>query len=113
MKKTRSDGGTVEQNGWDAAKIARLAMLEFDDEEIKTVAAQMERIVAFARTVAEADACGEEEADADETGNVWREDAPGKPFPRDELLAAAPSAADGFFTVPRVVEQGDRQCRNS
>lgn len=37
--------------------------------------------------------------------NVFRDDVPGPPLPRDVVLGEAPEAADGAFKVPRVIEE--------
>ena len=40
--------------------------------------------------------------------NVFRPDEIHSAFTRDEMLREAPSAADGYITVPKTVQQGGR-----
>ncbi|MBR5427361.1 MAG: Asp-tRNA(Asn)/Glu-tRNA(Gln) amidotransferase subunit GatC [Clostridia bacterium] len=91
----------------DVEKLARLAMLEFDEKEKRTLAEEMERIIAFAQTVAAAGEAREEPADELGDRNVWRADDPEIAFSRDEMLAAAPSSEDGFIAVPRALAKED------
>ncbi|MBQ2729948.1 MAG: Asp-tRNA(Asn)/Glu-tRNA(Gln) amidotransferase subunit GatC [Clostridia bacterium] len=86
----------------DTRKIADLAKLSLSEEELSSLADDMEAIVAFARTVSEAGNSEKESSSFLE--NVFREDTVVKAYSRDELLSVAPQCEDGFFKVPRVVE---------
>ncbi len=84
--------------------VARLARLALTDEERERFAAQLARILEHC---ARLDATPIEGVPATShvlpIVNVLREDAPEPSLPRDEVLAAAPAHAQGFFRVPRVL----------
>ena len=89
----------------DVEAVANLARLTFTAEEMEAMAQDMSAIVAFADKLSALDTENVPvTAHVVPLSNVFREDAPGAPTDRDELLANAPTKADGFFTVPRVVE---------
>lgn len=89
----------------DVDNIANLARLSFDDEEKKALAADMSSIIGFADSLADVDTEGiKPAAHIVPMSNVFRDDIPESKFERDELLAAAKTTAEGYVTVPRVVE---------
>lgn len=89
----------------DARAVANLARLSLTEVEADAMAAQMRAIVEFAGKLSELD-CGDAAVTAHVVplSNIMREDTVEEPFERDALLANAPTKADGFFTVPRVVD---------
>lgn len=90
----------------DADAVARLSNLEFSEEEKRELSEDMASIVAFADRLTAADTEGVPPSFGTlPLENVFREDIPQILFTRDELLAAAPTKADGCITVPRVVEE--------
>ena len=93
----------------DVEKIAYLARLEFDETEKQNLAREFDAIVAFAGAVAQAQTPAAENKAAGEPVSPvpLRADVPERLFFRDALLAAAPSCADGFIVVPRVVKEED------
>ena len=92
--------------GIDVAAVANLARLEFSDDEMKTLETEMNGIIAFADKLSMADTSGVDiTAHVVEMSNVFREDVIENDFMVDELLSAAKTKADGFITVPRVVEE--------
>lgn len=89
----------------DVDNIAKLARLRFSPEEKKALAEDMVSIINFADSIAAIDTTGiEATAHIAPLSNVFREDNAVSPFTREELLKAAPTTADGYVTVPRVVE---------
>lgn len=85
--------------------IANLARLNFDDTETEKLSCDMNAIIAFADRLSEIDTSDTEAAaHIVPMSNVFREDIPEPSFARDDLLAAAKTRADGYITVPRVVE---------
>ncbi len=89
----------------DVDNIAKLARLRFSAEEKKELAQDMVSIINFADSIASIDTEGiEATAHIAPLSNVFREDRAVSAFTRDELLKAAPTTADGYVTVPRVVE---------
>lgn len=85
--------------------VANLARLSLTEEEKASMPGEMSAIIDFANQLAELDT-----EDVPITAhvvlisNVFREDVPTNQPDRDALLANAPTKADGYFTVPRVVE---------
>ena len=89
----------------DVDHIAKLARLRFSGAEKKELAEDMVSIINFADSIAAINTEGiEATAHIAPLSNVFREDQAVSVFTRDELLKAAPTTADGYVTVPRVVE---------
>jgi aspartyl-tRNA(Asn)/glutamyl-tRNA(Gln) amidotransferase subunit C len=89
----------------DIDNIANLARLSITAEEKKAFAEDMKSIIGFANQLSEIDTDGvDATAHVVPMYNVFREDVAKNDFDREELLAAAPTKADGYVTVPRVVE---------
>jgi aspartyl-tRNA(Asn)/glutamyl-tRNA(Gln) amidotransferase subunit C len=89
----------------DVEHVARLARLALDDDEIEQFTRQLGVILEHADQVAALDT-----HDVPPTAhplplaNVLRRDTPKPSLDRDEVLAAAPSAEDGQFRVPRILD---------
>ena len=86
-------------------RVARLARLALDDDEVRRFAAQLGDVLAHVAAIQSVDT-----ADVPATAHIAgaqapREDAILPSLPRDEVLAAAPAAdlAAGLFKVPRVL----------
>ena len=89
----------------DVEKIANLARLSLTGEEKERFGADMAAIVAFADKLSAVDTEGVRETTyVVPLANVLREDIPQSDYARDDLLANAKTKADGYVTVPRVVE---------
>lgn len=89
----------------DVNSIANLARLTFDSSEEKTLAEDMNSIISFANKLSEAPTDGVTAAEhIVPMKNVFRQDAVRDDFEREDLLRAAKTQADGYITVPRVVE---------
>jgi aspartyl-tRNA(Asn)/glutamyl-tRNA(Gln) amidotransferase subunit C len=86
-------------------RIAHLARIAVADEEVEHLQGELNAMLAFVEQLAEVNVDGVEpmtsvtpmtmkkRADVVTDGNI-----------RDDVLANAPSTADGFFLVPKVVE---------
>ncbi|GBC98177.1 Glutamyl-tRNA(Gln) amidotransferase subunit C [bacterium HR17] len=86
--------------------VALLARLELDAEEIERYTWELNRILEHIEKLSELDTEGvEPTSHAVPLANVFRPDEPGTPLPREEVLMNAPDAVDGYFRVPRVVEE--------
>lgn len=87
------------------AHVARLARLELSPEETEAFRTQLGSILDHFKSLQALDL-----TDVPATShvlpmaNVLREDVPERPLPREEVLAAAPAAEDGYFVVPPVIE---------
>jgi len=88
----------------DVAKLADLARIQLTDEELASMASQLDVIldaVASVSEVAKADVAPTSHA-LDLT-NVFREDVVKPSLPIQEVLAMAPAVEDDRFRVPRIL----------
>lgn len=86
--------------------VALLARLELSEEEIERYTWELNRVLEHIEKLEELDIEGvEPTSHAVPLSNVFRPDEPGEPLLRDEVLKNAPDAVDGYFRVPRVVEE--------
>ncbi|MFU0832391.1 MAG: Aspartyl/glutamyl-tRNA(Asn/Gln) amidotransferase subunit C [Oscillospiraceae bacterium] len=82
-------------------KIAQLAKLSVEPDELDSLTQDMNSIIEFANTVNSVSA---DTADFDNSynlSNVFREDSVVPSFDREEILKNAPSREDGYFLVRR------------
>lgn len=82
-------------------KIAALAKLSVKEEELDSLTAEMDRIIAFADTVNAAGSAEEGFDNINNLQNVFREDVVQPSFAREEILQNAENAEDGFFVVKK------------
>lgn len=91
----------------DVEHVARLARLDLDDAEVELFQDQLSRILEHAGRVTAL-----ETEDVPPTShaikliNVFRSDEVSAGLTQDEALANAPAAEDGYFRVPRILEEG-------
>ena len=89
----------------DVAYVARLARLELSDDEIAAFQGQLGDIVEYVRKIGELDLSGiEPTSHAHPVQNVFRNDETRGGLAHDDVMANAPSARDGQFIVPKIVE---------
>jgi aspartyl-tRNA(Asn)/glutamyl-tRNA(Gln) amidotransferase subunit C len=86
----------------EARRVAALAHLEFDDAGLDRMAAEMTKILTYIDQLKEVDVSefaerGELEA------TPMRDDVPQQTLDREQVARNAPSWADGFFVVPKVI----------
>jgi aspartyl-tRNA(Asn)/glutamyl-tRNA(Gln) amidotransferase subunit C len=88
--------------------IANLARLSVSDEEVARYASQLARILDYAQQLEElsTDAVPPT-AHSLSVNNVFRLDQPHASWPAEKALANAPDPHDGFFRVPKVLDQED------
>lgn len=85
--------------------VAKLARLKLTDAEAEALSVDMENIIGFANKLNELDTEGVvPTAHAIPMSNAFREDVVKPSYDRDAMLANAPSADEGGYTVPKVVE---------
>ena len=85
--------------------VALLARLKLSDGEAEALTKDMENIIGFANKLSELDTEGVvPTAHAIPMSNAFREDVVKPSYDRDAMLANAPSADEGGYTVPKVVE---------
>ena len=90
----------------DIDHVANLARIHLTDEEKKTYASQLGKVLDYFARLDEIDVSGvEPTAHAAPVYNVWREDIPGPTLPPSEAVRNAPMARDGQVVMPRVVSE--------
>lgn len=90
----------------DVDHIARLARLRLPGDEVEALAGQLARILDYVEALAELDTTGvtpTSHMSARET--PLRKDEPAPCLPREDALSSAPESRDGFFVVPRILEE--------
>lgn len=85
----------------EAARIAELAHLEFDEPGLERMAGEMTKILTYIDQLREVDVEGFEERD--DAVTPFREDEPQVSIERDHVARNAPAWRDGFFVVPKVI----------
>ena len=89
----------------DVRKIAMLARIALSEDEAEKLGPQLARILDYVRKLEELDTEGvEPTAHPHDFACPLRADIVTNANMREELLAVAPVAEDGFYVVPRVVE---------
>jgi len=85
--------------------VAKLARLEVSENEKAMFARQLSAILTYMDQLKEVDTEGvEPTATVLPTENVFREDAVKPSLTQERALANAPDQADGFFRVPKILE---------
>ena len=86
-------------------RVAALARIEVQDEEVAPLAGELSAILHFAEQLAEVDVEGVEPmTSVTPMALKRRQDEVTDGDIRDKVLANAPDAREGFFSVPKVVE---------
>jgi len=90
----------------DVEHVARLARLALTEEEKELFQKQLGAILEYAQALAEVDTEGVEPTPyAVYLTNVVRADEVRPSMPREKVLANAPKARDGYFHVPRILDE--------
>lgn len=86
------------------AKVARLARLHLNDEEVDLMTSQLAGMLEHFRDVDALDLSNVEPLNQPiPLSNVMRDDVEVPSLDRDEVLANAPAAQDGRFRVPPII----------
>ncbi len=86
-------------------KIASLARIAITDEEVAKIAPELDNILGWIEQLGEVDTKSVEPMTAVIANTLrLRDDVVTDGGVRDEVLANAPQAEHGFFTVPKVIE---------
>ena len=86
--------------------VAGLARLALSEEEIQRLQYELGRILDHFQKLQELDTENVPiTSHVLPMTNVFRQDKPGPSLPRDEVLANAPDQVEGFFRVPRIIEE--------
>ena len=87
-------------------KVALLARLELDPDRVAPLVGELGRILQYVGMLEELDLTGIPPISHGSVGqDVFRPDTPRDPASSAEALANAPDQAEGFFRVPRVIEE--------
>ena len=88
------------------AKVARLSALEMEDAELEKLAPQLSGIIKWVEQLSEVNTDDVEPlANVVDSDLFLREDEVNDGACADKVLANAPEETQGFFVVPKVVEQ--------
>jgi aspartyl-tRNA(Asn)/glutamyl-tRNA(Gln) amidotransferase subunit C len=88
-----------------ARRVAHLARIEVAEAELAPLAAELSSILGWMEQLREVDVEGVEPMTSVTPMRLrWRDDVVTDGGDRERVLANAPDARDGFFTVPKVVE---------
>ena len=91
----------------EAAKVATLARLKLDDQELELLTTQLAQVLEYVAVLDEVAIDDVEPmAHAVELSNVLREDATQPSLSRDEALANAPKTDGRYFLVPAILDGG-------
>ncbi|MBM4119604.1 MAG: Asp-tRNA(Asn)/Glu-tRNA(Gln) amidotransferase subunit GatC [Nitrospira sp.] len=85
-------------------KVAKLARLEITATEQAAFSQQLSGILTYVAKLSTLKTDGVEAAAAGAT-NVFREDTARPSQPVEQVLANAPESANGFFVVPRIINE--------
>ncbi len=87
------------------ARIARLARLKLEPEQLAPMATELTSILDWVEQLGEVDTDGiEPMASPVDAKLVWRDDAVSDGNIQDKVLKNAPRREYGFFAVPKVIE---------
>ena len=101
-------GQAMEITQQEVEKVAKLARLELTDIEKAAFAKQLSQILTHVETLKQYDTTGvEPTATVRGQVNVFRSDIVRTSLSVERAVANAPESADGFFVVPKIIE--DRQ----
>ena len=91
---------------FDIVRIAQLARISLDEEELEGYATQLEQILEHAARVQALPTDGIEPTSHPLTMvNAFRPDEVIDCLDRDEVLSEAPDAENGYFRVPRILDE--------
>jgi aspartyl-tRNA(Asn)/glutamyl-tRNA(Gln) amidotransferase subunit C len=83
-----------------------LARLALSDEEVSRLQYELGRIMEYFRQLQNINTDDVEiTSHVLPIANVLREDTPGRCLPQEEVLKNAPDKVEGFFRVPRIIEE--------
>ncbi|PHZ83799.1 Asp-tRNA(Asn)/Glu-tRNA(Gln) amidotransferase subunit GatC [Paremcibacter congregatus] len=87
------------------AKIANLARIAVKEDELEPLAGELNNILDWIEQLSEVNTDGVQPmTSAVDMSLPWRTDKVTDGGYRDKILANAPKAAHGFFSVPKVIE---------
>lgn len=92
--------------GMDVGYVAKLACIDLTEEEKTLFQGQLDQVLHYVEQLNELDVSDvEPTAHAIPVFNVLRKDELGSSLNHDDVIANAPSAADGHIRVPKIIDQ--------
>ncbi len=89
----------------DIKKVAKLARIEFSEDELQQFTTQLDSIIGYIEKMNELDTGAiSPTSHVVDVKNVMREDEVRESLPREESIKNAPLAEEGFFKVPKIIE---------
>lgn len=90
-------------NSKEIKHVAKLAEIEFSDEEVKKITPQLDKILEHVARISAVNTDGvENTSHVIDVKNVFREDKPSDTVSQEEALENAPLKDDDGFRVPRI-----------
>ena len=90
----------------DVEYVAELAKLTLDDDAKERLVREMGEILSYMDQLNELDRAGiEPMVHVLDIVNVFRDDVVGESLTNEQALANAPASHDGYFLVPRILDQ--------
>lgn len=89
----------------DVRRIAKLAMLELPEDQVKTLEQEFAAFLSMARRLPEAES--EDLHILPEEPMLLREDIVTPSYPREAMLQNAPQTAMGYFVAPKALEAAE------
>jgi aspartyl-tRNA(Asn)/glutamyl-tRNA(Gln) amidotransferase subunit C len=87
----------------DAKHVAKLAELDFSEDEIKKITSQLDKILEHVARISAVDTKGvESTSHVMDVKNVFRADTPSDTISQEDALKNAPLEQDDGFRVPRI-----------
>lgn len=84
-----------------------MVRVDLTDDEVTALRAELSLMLQYAARLDDVDVADTPEwTPPAPDGRPLRADVPTASLPRDEALALAPTSADGFFQVPRTLDEG-------
>lgn len=94
----------MEVNIKDVEYIAKLARLEFNDEEKKKLTIELNEILKYVEKLSNVDTTGLDTDDSYIMNNALREDEIEVSMEREVILKNAPNSKAGYIKVPKMLE---------
>ncbi len=89
--------------------VAKLARLELTETEKSAFTKQLSQILTHVETLKQYDTTGvEPTATVLAQSNIFRADEVRPSLPVERAVANAPESAEGFFVVPKIIEERER-----
>ncbi len=88
----------------DVLHVANLAKIELKPEEVAKFKEEFAKILEYFNMLDEVEEDVEPTYHVLPLKNVFREDIPSKPLPREEVLMNAKHVEDGYFKGPKIME---------